>query len=145
MAATGDVVAEVSLGALGRMIRRDPPDVLLPACTGPTVRVLTGLRAAQGRGRPVLVTGLPWISIPASARAVGLRRGCDLLVVHSRREREEFDRLAGDQAPGLRAVTRRPRQRLLDRSRMRAVARLVLPARLGRAPSGIRRRLTSQR
>ena len=49
----------------------------------------------------VTCTGLPGISIPASARAVSFRRDCDLLVVHSRREREEFTRLASATAPGL--------------------------------------------
>jgi hypothetical protein len=109
VAATGGVVAELSLGALSDLIRRDPPDVLLLACTGPTVRVLTGLRGARGRGRPVLVTGLPGISVPASARAVDLRRGCDLLVVHSIRERAEFARLVRSDALGLRiALSRLP-------------------------------------
>ena len=109
VAATGGVVAELSLGALSDLIRRDPPDVLLLACTGPTVRVLTGLRGARGRGRPVLVTGLPGISVPASARAVDLRRGCDLLVVHSIRERAEFARLVRSDDPGLRiALSRLP-------------------------------------
>ena len=87
LAATGASTTRLGLGALARLVRRDPPDVLLLACTGPTVAVLAGLRVARGRRRPVLVTGLPGISIPASARAVAHRRDCDLLVVHSRRER----------------------------------------------------------
>ena len=109
VAATGEAVAGVSLRALSRLLRRDPPDVLLLACTGPTVWVLSGLPAAQGRGRPVLVSGLPGISVPASARAVDLRRSCDLLVVHSARERSEFARLVPVHAPGLRiALSRLP-------------------------------------
>ena len=101
VAATGTSITELGLGALARLVRRDQPDVLLLACTGPTVAVLAGLRVARGRRRPVLVTGLPGISIPASARAVAHRRDCDLLVVHSHRERQEFVTLAATDAPGL--------------------------------------------
>lgn len=109
IAATGSSVPRISLLGLRSLLRRDPPDVLLLACTGPTVGVLTGLRALRGRDRPVLVTGLPGISVPASARAVQLRRDCDLLVVHSTRERDEFTRLAADLAPGLQvALSRLP-------------------------------------
>lgn len=119
LAATGTSIARLGLGALARLLRSDPPDILLLACTGPTVDVLTGLRVARGRRRPVLVTGLPGISIPASARAVAHRRGCDLMVVHSRREREEFARLAAAAAPdlsvaltGLPFLSREPERRL---------------------------------
>ncbi|HEY5786737.1 MAG TPA: DUF6716 putative glycosyltransferase [Microlunatus sp.] len=118
-AATGAPISRLSLLALIRGLRRDPPDVLLLACTGPTVAVLTGLAVVRGPRRPVLVTGLPGISIPASARAVEHRRDCDVLVVHSRREREEFVRLAAITAPGLAValaglpfLTRDPARRL---------------------------------
>lgn len=100
-AATGLPVDRLSLLGLRRLLRREPPDVLLLACTGPTVALLAGLPVVRGARRPVLVTGLPGISVPASARAVVHRRGCDLLVVHSRRERTEFTRLAAASAPGL--------------------------------------------
>ena len=100
-AATGSSITRLGLGALARLVRRDPPDVLLLACTGPTVAVLAGLRVARGRHRPVLVTGLPGISIPASARALAHRRDCDQIVVHSRRERDEFVRLAATTARDL--------------------------------------------
>ena len=81
--------------------------------------MLAGLAVVRGPRRPVLVTGLPGISMPASARAVAHRRDCDLLVVHSRREREEFTRLAAVTAPdlavalaGLPFLTRDPVHRL---------------------------------
>ena len=101
LAATGLPTTRLSLLGLHRLLRRERPDVVLLACTGPTVALLAGLPAVRGRDRPVLVTGLPGISIPASARAVAHRCGCDLLVVHSRRERLEFARLAATLAPGL--------------------------------------------
>ena len=100
-AATDYPITRLTLPALARLLRRDPPDVLLLACTGPTVGVLTALSGVRSARRPVLVAGLPGISIPASARAVAHRRGCDLLVVHSRRERREFVPLAAAAAPDL--------------------------------------------
>lgn len=118
LAATGAAIPRLSLPALHRLLRREPPDVLLIACTGPTVAALTGLPVLRDGARPVLVTGLPGISVPASARAVLHRRDCDLLVVHSRRERAEFGRLVADLAPdlgvalaGLPFLTRDPTRR----------------------------------
>jgi hypothetical protein len=100
-AATDNPITRLTLPALARLLRRDPPDVLLLACTGPTVGVLTALSGVRSASRPVLVAGLPGISIPASARAVAHRRECDLLVVHSCRERREFVPLAAAAAPDL--------------------------------------------
>ena len=94
-------VATLSLPALLAAVARERPDVLLLACTGPVVARLAALPVFRGPRRPVLVTGLPGISIPASPRAVLLRRGCDLFLLHSHRERAEFARLAAAVAPSL--------------------------------------------
>ena len=40
--------------------------------------------------RPVIVTGLPGISIPATTQALVFRAQCDLFVLHSTREVREF-------------------------------------------------------
>ena len=77
-------------GRLLRRIRRERPDVLLLACTGPVVAALTDSPKLRGPGRPVLVTGLPGISVPAHRRALDLRSDCDLMLLHSRREIAEF-------------------------------------------------------
>jgi hypothetical protein len=82
-------------------IRTEAPDAILLACTGPVVAALAESRALRGRSRSVLVTGLPGISVPATKRAVALRRGCDLFVLHSHRERAEFATLASTIAPHL--------------------------------------------
>jgi hypothetical protein len=94
-------VRVLGLPALLALLVRERPDVLLLACTGPVVSTLTRLRLLRGPRRPVLLTGLPGISIPASPRAVLLRRACDLFVVHSRRERRAFAEAAAEVAPGL--------------------------------------------
>jgi Putative glycosyltransferase (DUF6716) len=94
-AATGGDVEVLGLPRLLGLIERQRPDVVLLAATGPTVRTIAGQkRLRTARHRPVLVTGLPGISLPATPRAVEFRRGCDLLIVHSRRERRAFAELA---------------------------------------------------
>jgi hypothetical protein len=94
-------VRTLSLPALLALLARERPDVVLLACTGPVVARLTGLPLLRGARRPVLLTGLPGISVPASPRAVLLRRSCDLFLIHSHRERIEFLRVAAEVAPSL--------------------------------------------
>lgn len=68
-------------------------DAVLLAARGPLVRVLARETATLDP-RPVLVTGLPGISIPATRKAVVYRTQCDLFVLHSHRETREFAALA---------------------------------------------------
>ena len=75
-------------------VRRQRPDVVLLACTGPVVEVVADAVIALSTPRPVLVAGLPGISVPATERAVRHRRAVDVLVVHSHRERRDFADLA---------------------------------------------------
>lgn len=90
-AATSRRVDRVTVAGAFRSLSADPPDVLLLAVTGPVAQALLSFGPLQrGRRRPVLVTGLPGISIPATERALQLRSGCDLFVVHSHREVGEF-------------------------------------------------------
>ncbi|OYN86589.1 DUF6716 putative glycosyltransferase [Parenemella sanctibonifatiensis] len=64
-------------------------DVVLLSCTGPAMMpLLRRLRSLANR--PVLVSALPGISLPANDRAVWVRSQTDLLVVNSHREREAF-------------------------------------------------------
>ncbi|MFI7446577.1 DUF6716 putative glycosyltransferase [Nonomuraea sp. NPDC049714] len=95
----------LSARAVRRLAERSGPDVILVACTGPVVDVLVA-EVLQGlRPRPVFVTGLPGISVPATEKAWLFRSGCDLFVVHSEREVTEFaaiaSRLGGGGAVGL--------------------------------------------
>lgn len=97
-------VERIGGARLASRIRRLEPDVLLVACTGPAleaVMVLLHRGRVLGAERPVLLTGLPGISYPAHELAVRHRRGFDLMVVHSRRERSAYaavvERLGGPQ------------------------------------------------
>lgn len=93
VALDGAAARVVRLDALTDEIARTQPDVVLLAVRGPVVRVL--IRAITGRGsRPVLVTGLPGISIPVTRKALYYRSQADLVLLHSHREVREFALLA---------------------------------------------------
>jgi hypothetical protein len=100
-AASSRPVEVLTHAALVRRIRLDCPDAVLLACTGPVVAALTAQRVFWGRTRPVLITGLPGISVPATRRAVTYRAACDLFLLHSKREVAEFTEIAARRAPQL--------------------------------------------
>ncbi|MFI7612645.1 DUF6716 putative glycosyltransferase [Nonomuraea terrae] len=95
----------LSARSVRRLAERTRPDVILVACTGPVVDILVADVLAGLRPRPVFVSGLPGISVPATEKAWLFRSGCDLFVVHSEREVAEFSeiaaRLGGGGAVGL--------------------------------------------
>ncbi|WP_246147762.1 DUF6716 putative glycosyltransferase [Nonomuraea turkmeniaca] len=95
----------LSARSVRRLAERGRPDVILVACTGPVVDVLVAEVLGDLRPRPVFVSGLPGISVPATEKAWQFRSGCDLFVVHSEREVAEFGeiarRLGGGGAVGL--------------------------------------------
>jgi hypothetical protein len=86
-------VRRVEFDDLPAMLRERAPDVVLVAARGPVVRVLIGVVAALDP-RPVIMTGLPGISIPATTAAMVHRTQADLFVLHSAREVEAFAKLA---------------------------------------------------
>lgn len=86
---TGIDVARLSVRALVRRIRENPPDALVLACTGPMAQLLLARPELREGPRPVVVAGLPGIAVPVSEKAWLLRRGVDVFVTHSRRERDE--------------------------------------------------------
>ncbi|WP_306369800.1 DUF6716 putative glycosyltransferase [Nocardiopsis sp. CC223A] len=92
---------------------RERPDVLMLNCTGPVVDALA--HALVGERRPVLVSGLPGISVPATERAWLYRSTADLFVLHSHREVAEFTdlgaRLGATGAVGLATLPFLPEPR----------------------------------
>lgn len=84
----------VDLADLAAHIAHERPDVVLLSVRGPVVRVLVRAIVAAGRHRPLIVSGLPGISIPATLLALYYRSQVDLLILHSKREIEEFAELA---------------------------------------------------
>jgi hypothetical protein len=90
---TPDRVTRVAFDDIARVLANEKPDAVLVAARGPVVRVLIRA-AAEVRPRPVIVTGLPGISIPETAAAVIHRQQSDLFVLHSTREIHAFTALA---------------------------------------------------
>ena len=88
-----DRVHRVAYDEIAAILAERAPDVVLVAARGPVVRVL--IRTVAGlEPRPVIVSGLPGISIPATTAAIVHRMQCDLFVLHSLREVEAFTALA---------------------------------------------------
>nr|WP_274636340.1 DUF6716 putative glycosyltransferase [Microbacterium bovistercoris] len=92
-AGSTDAVLRVAHGELAARLAQLRADVVVIAGRGPFVRLVQREvdRLAQ---RPVVVTGLPGISIPAQRGAVQYRRHSDLVVVHSLREVRAFRELS---------------------------------------------------
>ncbi|HEY0239311.1 MAG TPA: DUF6716 putative glycosyltransferase, partial [Friedmanniella sp.] len=100
-AATHRPVEVADRTALLRRIKGERPDVVLLACTGPVVSTLSNASVLAGPRRPLLVTGLPGISVPATRQALRARSRCDLMLLHSHREVAEFRAKAAVHWPGL--------------------------------------------
>ncbi|GAB6899540.1 hypothetical protein JCM9957A_26300 [Kineosporia succinea] len=82
----------LSPGQLTKLVDRDRPDAVLLALTGPSVHAYSEA-LSRCEHRPVVVTGIPGIAIPARRRAWGYRGAVDLWVVHSHREAEAYDQV----------------------------------------------------
>jgi len=74
-------------------IRDARPDVVLVSMLGPAATVVMRDIHAM-TNRPVMLTGLPGISIPATEKAILRRVQADLFLLHSKREVRAFDELA---------------------------------------------------
>ncbi|MEV4688100.1 DUF6716 putative glycosyltransferase [Microbacterium sp. LWH3-1.2] len=88
-----DRVERIAYPGLAARLAGLRAEVVVIGARGPLVRVLARDLAALAP-RPVVVTGLPGISIPATRKAVVYRLQSDLFVVHSRREVREFGALS---------------------------------------------------
>jgi len=86
-------VRRIAFAQVAKYVADAAPDAVLIAARGPVVRVLARLIGSLSP-RPVIVTGLPGISIPATSAALIHRTQCDLFVLHSTREIREFTALA---------------------------------------------------
>ena len=69
-------------------------DSVFVCCRGPIAELLLAELSARGPKRPVLVTGLPGISVPAKWRGIAHRAQADLFVLHSKREVRDYRELA---------------------------------------------------
>lgn len=81
----GDAVTRVGFEEVVGWLGGHLPDVVVLAGRGPFVRLMMRQIDRLAR-RPVTISGLPGMSIPAQRGALEYRRESDLLVVHSHRE-----------------------------------------------------------
>jgi hypothetical protein len=112
----GSTPEVVSLARLTELVETEQPDVVLLSLRGPMIRVILREIIAVSQRRPVLISGLPGISIPATRKALAFRSQVDLIILHSKHEIREFGyrREAEDGAelrPGNPAVSRATAQR----------------------------------
>ena len=95
----------LSLSEIAARVRDEQPDVVFLSLRGPMIRVVLRAVLEASVRRPVIISGLPGISIPATKKALAFRSQVDLMVLHSRREIREFTelgtRMGLDQAFGL--------------------------------------------
>lgn len=99
------------------------PDVVLLAGRGPFVRLMGRVIDALSH-RPVTISGLPGMAIPAQRGALEYRRHTDLMIVHSHREARAFEELGrriGVSVPTALATLpfARRRQRMLRPEQLR--------------------------
>ena len=102
------------------------PDVVLLAGRGPFVRLMGRVIDALSH-RPVTISGLPGMAIPAQRGALDYRRCTDLMIVHSHREARAFEELGdriGVQLPTALATLpfAKRRQRMLRPEHIRVDA-----------------------
>ncbi len=110
-------VALVDAPALRAVLARWRPDVLVLAVRAHAVPPVLDL-LDDATDRPVTVTGVAGICVPVQWYDVNLRRGADVFVAHSRRERRDLAGVAARHAvphhvalatlPFLRVAARRP-------------------------------------
>ena len=84
----------LTLDSIAERIGLEQTDVVIVAMRGPAASVVLRVLSALP-DRPVFVSGLPGISIPATWKALFYRAQADLMVLHSKREIREFAVVAG--------------------------------------------------
>ena len=84
----------LDLDELRARVAVERPDVVFLALRGPLIRVVLRTVLEASEHRPVIVSGLPGISIPATKKALTFRSQVDLMLLHSKREIRDFTELA---------------------------------------------------
>jgi len=87
-------VRALDLAALATHVASERPDVVIVATIGPLADIVTEAVLDASEHRPVIVSGMPGITIPARRKALVYRSQADLLVMHSVTEVSSFRQLA---------------------------------------------------
>lgn len=91
---------------IGRMLRDTTPDAMLLAATGPVVEWVADM-ALELPVPPVLLSGIPGMALPARRKGLNFRKRIHAWIVHSHRERTEYQALLDDQLQECRLVLSR--------------------------------------
>ena len=83
----------LSLEALKARVAELKPDIVFLSMRGPVIRVVLRAVLEVSERRPILLSGLPGISIPATKKALSFRSQVDLMILHSKREIRDFTEL----------------------------------------------------
>ena len=95
----------LSLRELRARVRATRPDIVLVAATGPVAEMVARIVVrADPANRPVLLSGLPGMALPATSRGTAWRRWCDAFVVHSRHEIAAYRDAFGEQGVAPRII-----------------------------------------
>jgi hypothetical protein len=95
----------LSLRELKAHVRDTRPDVVLVSATGPVAEMVARVVVrADPANRPVLMTGLPGMALPATSRGTAWRRWADAFIVHSRREIDAYHDAFAEQGVAPRIV-----------------------------------------
>jgi hypothetical protein len=93
----GRTVRRLTLRQLIAFVGSERPDGVFVSTRGPVAEVVISELLALGRTtRPVLLTGLPGISIPAKWKGIFLRAQADVFILHSHREVAAYRELAAE-------------------------------------------------
>ncbi|MEJ1229351.1 MAG: DUF6716 putative glycosyltransferase [Galbitalea sp.] len=90
----GSAPPVLNLTELTELVAREQPEVIFLSLRGPLIRVVLRAALSVTTTRPVIVSGLPGISIPATRKALTFRSQVDLIVLHSKHEIHEFIEVA---------------------------------------------------
>ncbi|HEY8591167.1 MAG TPA: DUF6716 putative glycosyltransferase [Naasia sp.] len=83
----------LDLTEISTLVAAAEPTVVLLSVRGPAIRVLVRTIVAAAARRPVLVSGMPGLSIPETMLAVYYRSQVDVFLLHSKREVRTFGAL----------------------------------------------------
>lgn len=84
----------VELDVAVSRIAAEKPDAVLVATIGPLADIVAEDILAASSARPVILSGLPGIALPARRKALLYRSQVDLIVLHSKREISRFAAIA---------------------------------------------------
>jgi len=89
-------VAVHSFARVASAVASERPDVVVIATIGPLAALLAHTVLDACQERPVVVSGVPGIGLPARRKALVFRAQADMIVVHSKREVVRFGEVAAE-------------------------------------------------